>query len=121
MCGRFAQKLPSHMLLDMYRIIPFESNTAPNYNVAPTDPAIVVRANRDKTARAPGVLDLRGHKLQRGLNRLKAFGRHETPQQSGARVPILNPCRRVGEGFLQRDSRLHRGPAGKDHGHATRD
>ncbi|HSI01230.1 MAG TPA: SOS response-associated peptidase [Reyranella sp.] len=45
MCGRFAQKLPSHMLLDMYRIIPFESNTAPNYNVAPTDPAIVVRAN----------------------------------------------------------------------------
>ena len=45
MCGRFAQKLPSHMLLDMYRIIPFESNAAPNYNVAPTDPAIVVRAN----------------------------------------------------------------------------
>ena len=45
MCGRFAQKLPSHMLLDMYRIIPFESNTQPNYNVAPTDPAIVVRAN----------------------------------------------------------------------------
>ena len=38
MCGRFAQKLPSHMLLDMYKIIPFETNVPPNYNVAPTDP-----------------------------------------------------------------------------------
>jgi putative SOS response-associated peptidase YedK len=56
MCGRFAQKLPSHMLLDMYRIIPFESNAAPSYNVAPTDPAIVVRVNRDKTAREAEIM-----------------------------------------------------------------
>jgi putative SOS response-associated peptidase YedK len=48
MCGRFAQKLPSHMLLDMYKIIPFETNVPPNYNVAPTDPAMVVRVNPDK-------------------------------------------------------------------------
>ena len=51
MCGRFAQKLPSHMLLDMYKIIPFEHNVPPNYNVAPTDPAMVVRANLDKKRR----------------------------------------------------------------------
>ena len=51
MCGRFAQKLPSHMLLDMYKIIPFETNVPPNYNVAPTDPAMVVRANPDKRQR----------------------------------------------------------------------
>lgn len=51
MCGRFAQKLPSHMLLDMYKIIPFETNVPPNYNVAPTDPAMVVRANLEKKRR----------------------------------------------------------------------
>src|SRR5690348_1939712 len=52
MCGRFAQKLPSHMLLDMYRIIPFETNLEPNYNVAPTDPAAVVRLDRERRRKA---------------------------------------------------------------------
>ena len=57
MCGRFAQKLPSHLLLDMYRIIPFEKNVAPNYNVAPTDPAIVVRTDREKKQRAAELMN----------------------------------------------------------------
>jgi putative SOS response-associated peptidase YedK len=39
------------MLLDMYRIIPFETNLAPNYNVAPTDPAVVVRVARESRQR----------------------------------------------------------------------
>jgi len=46
MCGRFAQRKPSHELLNVARVIvPFTPNVPPNYNVAPTDPAIVIKAD----------------------------------------------------------------------------
>jgi len=51
MCGRFAQKLPSHLLLDLFKTAPFRANVKPSYNVAPTDSVMVVRTTRDKTAR----------------------------------------------------------------------
>lgn len=52
MCGRFAQRLPSHRLTDMYRTIPLLANVGPNYNVAPTQTAMVVVANEEKHERA---------------------------------------------------------------------
>jgi putative SOS response-associated peptidase YedK len=39
------------MLLDMYGIIPFEKNVALNYNVAPTQTVMVVKAAPDKKRR----------------------------------------------------------------------
>ena len=51
MCGRFAQKLPSHLLLDLFKTAPFRANVKPSYNVAPTDTVMVVRATADKAAR----------------------------------------------------------------------
>jgi len=50
-CGRFAQKLPSHLLLDLFKTAPFRVNVKPSWNVAPTDPVMVVRAGADKTGR----------------------------------------------------------------------
>lgn len=44
MCGRFAQRLPSHLLMNLYETRPFMANVPPNYNVAPTQTAMVVRA-----------------------------------------------------------------------------
>jgi putative SOS response-associated peptidase YedK len=51
MCGRFAQKLPSHLLLDLYKVIPFKPNVKPNYNVAPTQTVMVVKADPEKKQR----------------------------------------------------------------------
>jgi len=51
MCGRFAQKLPSHLLLDLFKTAPFRANVKPSWNVAPTDTVMVVHATADKTAR----------------------------------------------------------------------
>ena len=46
MCGRFAQRKPSHELLNVAKVmVPFAPNVPPNYNVAPTDPAIVITVN----------------------------------------------------------------------------
>ncbi len=44
MCGRFAQKLPSHLLLDLFKTMPLRANVKPSWNVAPTDTVMVVRA-----------------------------------------------------------------------------
>jgi putative SOS response-associated peptidase YedK len=51
MCGRFAQKLPSHLLLDLFKTAPFRANVKPSYNVAPTDMVMVVRAGHEKAMR----------------------------------------------------------------------
>ncbi len=56
MCGRFAQKLPSSMLVDMYRTRPFMPNAAPNFNVAPTQNVMVIRTDTDKKERELALL-----------------------------------------------------------------
>ena len=51
MCGRFAQRLPSSRLVDMYRTLPLLANVGPNHNVAPTPTAMVVSAEPEKAER----------------------------------------------------------------------
>lgn len=56
MCGRFAQRLPSSRLVDMYKTSPVLVNVQPNYNVAPTQTAMVVRADPDKKERETALM-----------------------------------------------------------------
>jgi putative SOS response-associated peptidase YedK len=56
MCGRFAQKLPSLRLVDMFRTTPLKANVPPNYNVAPTQTAMVVFAHPEKKERELAVM-----------------------------------------------------------------
>jgi putative SOS response-associated peptidase YedK len=56
MCGRFAQKLPSSRLVDMFGTTPLKANVPPNYNVAPTQTAMVVFAHPEKKERELAVM-----------------------------------------------------------------
>src|SRR5690242_3078396 len=58
MCGRFAQKLPSHLLLDLFKTAPFRANVKPSWNVAPTDTVMVVRASADKAGADKGAREI---------------------------------------------------------------
>lgn len=51
MCGRFAQKLPSHRLLNLYETKQFTANVPPNYNVAPTQTAMIIRGATEESDR----------------------------------------------------------------------
>ena len=48
MCGRFAQRIPSAQLVDMFKTSPVIMNVPPNYNVAPTQTAMVVSVEPEK-------------------------------------------------------------------------
>ena len=74
----------------------------------------------DEAACATGALDLGDQGLQGRLYRVKPLGRHKTPKQRGASVPILNLPGYARKRRLQRDSRLFCGSSGEDHCHPPR-
>jgi putative SOS response-associated peptidase YedK len=43
MCGRFAAQLPAELIARLFETVGGASNLGPNWNVAPTQPALVVR------------------------------------------------------------------------------
>jgi len=56
MCGRFAAQLPAELLARLFRTSGPLPNIAPNWNVAPTQSALVVRRNPDGGERSLNVL-----------------------------------------------------------------
>ncbi len=47
MCGRFASQLPSKLIRRLFTTIGDVPNLAPNWNVAPTQSAMVIRRHPD--------------------------------------------------------------------------
>jgi len=56
MCGRFAAQLPAELVARLFRTSGPLPNIAPNWNVAPTQDALVVRRNHDSGERSLDVL-----------------------------------------------------------------
>lgn len=56
MCGRFAAQLPPEFIRRLFRTHGELPNVAANWNVAPTDPAMVIRLNPDTRERSLDVL-----------------------------------------------------------------
>jgi putative SOS response-associated peptidase YedK len=56
MCGRFASALPPEELARIFATTGPLPNTAPNWNVAPTQPAVAVRLHPESGARTLGLL-----------------------------------------------------------------
>ena len=56
MCGRFAAQLPPEFISRLFRTNGDLPNIAASWNVAPTQPAMVVRLNRDTGERNLDVL-----------------------------------------------------------------
>ena len=56
MCGRFASQLPPDLIAKLFRTDGPLPNLAPNWNVAPTQPALVVRRDADSGERRVEVL-----------------------------------------------------------------
>jgi putative SOS response-associated peptidase YedK len=56
MCGRFAAQLPAELVARLFRTSGPLPNTAPNWNVAPTQGALVVRRHPDDDTRRLDVL-----------------------------------------------------------------
>lgn len=50
MCGRFAQQRPASELAERFGAEPLADDLGPRYNVAPTDPALVVVQREDRRA-----------------------------------------------------------------------
>jgi putative SOS response-associated peptidase YedK len=55
-CGRFASALPPEELARIFAVTGALPNTAPSWNVAPTQPAVAVRLHPDSGARTLGLL-----------------------------------------------------------------
>ncbi len=56
MCGRFATQLSPELVARLFRTSGDVPNIAPNWNIAPTDPAMVIRRDPDSGERHLGVL-----------------------------------------------------------------
>jgi putative SOS response-associated peptidase YedK len=56
MCGRFAAQLPAELIARLFRTSGPLPNLAPNWNVAPTQDALVVRRNPDSGERSLNAL-----------------------------------------------------------------
>jgi putative SOS response-associated peptidase YedK len=56
MCGRFAAQLPPEFIRRLFRTDGEVPNISANWNVAPTDPAMVIRLNRDTKQRSLDIL-----------------------------------------------------------------
>jgi putative SOS response-associated peptidase YedK len=56
MCGRFATQLPPELIARLFRTAGPLPSSAPNWNLAPTDPAMLVRTDADAGQRVLEVL-----------------------------------------------------------------